>query len=67
MESYARGPRFDLTTQTTHQVLRNTAARFPDRDALVVCHQNIHLSWTQLASEVERTARGLIGSRLAPR
>ncbi len=64
--SYTRGPRIDLTTKTTHQVFLDTVARFPDRDALVVCHQNVRLTWTQLAAEVERTARGLIGLGLAP-
>ncbi len=66
MESYTRGPRIDLTTKTTHQVFQDTVARFPDRDALVVCHQNIRLTWRELAAEVERTARGLIGLGLAP-
>ena len=61
MESYSRGPHFDLTTKTTHQVFLDTAARFPDRDALIVSHQDVRLTWTQLAAEVDRTARGLIG------
>ena len=60
-ESYTRGPEFDLCEKTTHQVLSETAARFPDRDALIVRHQNVRLTWRQLHAEVERTARGLIG------
>src|SRR5437660_12648854 len=66
MESYSRGPDFDLTTQTTHQVLADTASRFPDREALVACQQKIRVTWRQLAGEVERTARGLIGLGLQP-
>jgi fatty-acyl-CoA synthase len=66
MESYARGPLSELTTQTTHQVFLDTASKFPDRDALIVRHQNISLTWSELAAEVERTACGLIGLGLAP-
>jgi fatty-acyl-CoA synthase len=61
MDSYVRGPEYDLTTLTTHQVLAETARKFADRDALIVRHQNIRLTWSQLSEEVERTARGLIG------
>ncbi len=64
--SYARGPALVLSNQTTHQVLADTAARFPDREALVVCHQKIRLTWRELAAEVERTACGLIGLGLVP-
>src|SRR5271170_7753282 len=66
MESYARGPEIPLETRTTHQVLAATASRFPEREALVVSHQNIRLNWSELAREVERTARGLIGLGLSP-
>ncbi|HWZ31913.1 MAG TPA: AMP-binding protein [Bryobacteraceae bacterium] len=66
MESYVRGPEFELTTRTTHQVLFDTAAKFSDRDALIVRHQNVRLTWKQLAAEVERTARGLAGLGLKP-
>jgi fatty-acyl-CoA synthase len=55
-----------LVEKTTHQVMAETVALYPDRDALVVCHQNVHLTWRELAYEVERTARGLIGLGLAP-
>ena len=60
MESYVRGPEIELTTKTISQVLEETAAKFADRDGLIVRHQNVRLSWRQLADEVERTARGLI-------
>jgi fatty-acyl-CoA synthase len=64
--SYARGPGFALSEQTTHQVLADTARRFPDRDALIVRHQNVRISWRELADNVERTARGLRGLGLMP-
>src|SRR5271154_2624362 len=66
MDSYVRGPELELTTKTTHQVLRDTVGRFPDREALVVRHQSIRLTWSQLHDEVERTARGLAGLGLVP-
>src|ERR1700689_3213765 len=66
MDSYARGPRFALTTKTASQAFLETAARFADREALIVPHQNIRLTWTQLAAEVEKTARGLTGLGLSP-
>src|SRR6266566_7898164 len=65
-ESYVRGPEFPLTDKTTHQILAETTARFPDRLALVVRHQGIRLTWRELSEEVERTARGLVGLGLQP-
>jgi fatty-acyl-CoA synthase len=64
--SYAKGPEVELVEKTIHQVLAGTVARFPDREALIVRHQGIRLTWRQLADEVERTARGLIGLGLEP-
>ncbi len=66
VQSYSKGPDLDLITKTAHQVLRDTVARFPDREALVVRHQNIRLTWKQLFEQVELTARGLIGLGLTP-
>jgi len=66
MESYARGSSFALTTKTVPQVFSETAEKFADREALVVPHQKIRLTWSQLADEVEKTARGLIGLGLSP-
>jgi fatty-acyl-CoA synthase len=66
MESYVRGPEMLLDTRTTHQVLADTVEKFPDRDALMVSHQNRRHTWRELADEVERTARGLIGLGLKP-
>jgi fatty-acyl-CoA synthase len=66
MESYARGPAFALTTHTASRVFTDTAERFADREALIVPHQKIRLTWQQLADEVEKTARGLTGLGLVP-
>jgi len=66
MDSYARGPQFALTTNTASQTFLETAARFADREALIVPHQHIRLSWAQLADEVEKTARGLADSGSPP-
>lgn len=64
--SYVRGPEHELSVRTTHQVLQETAAKYPARDALIVRHQNVRLNWRQLAEQVERTARGLAGLGLKP-
>jgi fatty-acyl-CoA synthase len=65
-ESYVRGADVPLLEQTISQAVSHTAARFPDRDALVVCHQNARLTWRELDLEVTRTARGLAGLGLRP-
>ena len=44
----------------------DAAARFPERDALVVCHQDVRLTWRELDCEVTRTARGLAWLGLRP-
>src|SRR5258708_1848037 len=66
MDSYSKGPAFDLCRKTTHEVLLDTAAKFPDREALVVRHQDLRHTWRELAAEVEKTARGLAGLALEP-
>ena len=64
--SYSRGPAAPLLEKSLSQALADTAVRFPDRDALIVCHQNVRLTWSQLDREVTRVARGLIGLGLGP-
>src|SRR5579862_2123881 len=64
--SYVSGPHAELDTRTTHQVLAATAAKYPDREALVVLHQGVRHTWSELADQAETTARGLIGLGLAP-
>ena len=49
-----------LLGQTIGENLEATAARFPDRDALVVPFQGIRLSYAELDRAVDRLARGLL-------
>ena len=55
-----------LLEKTISQALHDAAAKFPDRDALVVLHQNIRLKWRELDAEATRVARGLAGLGLRP-
>ena len=64
--SYIRGSSVPLLEQTIHEVFAETARKFPDRPAVAVCHQGVHLTWAEFAREVERTARGLAGLGLEP-
>lgn len=64
--SYTRGAAVPLLEKTISEVFAETVAKFPDRDALVVCHQGVRLTWRELAAEVESTARGLAGLGLRP-
>jgi fatty-acyl-CoA synthase len=50
-----------LLEMTLSEALSSAAARFPDRDALIVCHQQVRLSWRELDHDVTRVARGLAG------
>jgi len=65
-DSYVRGADVPLLEQTISQAVSSAAARFCDREALVVCHQNVRLTWRELDHEVTRTARGLAGLGLRP-
>ena len=60
------GPVVPLLEKTTTEILEETARRFPGRDALIVRHDGVRLTWSALATEVERTARGLAGLGLRP-
>ena len=64
--SYVRGADVPLLEQTISQAVTHAAARFADREALVVCHQNVRLTWRELDREVTRTARGLAGLGFRP-
>ncbi len=65
--SYVRGPDAPVLEKTIGEALADTAARFPQRDGLIVRHQNVRLSWREFDREVDRTARGLAGLGLQPR
>jgi len=64
--SYTSGPEVPLLDLTISQALASTSARFPDREALVVCHQSVRFTWAELDREATRTARGLAGLGLRP-
>ena len=65
--SYARGPDRPLLEQTIDQVVRDTAERFPDREAAISRHQNRRLTWQEFHAEAECVARGLAGLGLRTR
>jgi len=64
--SYLRGAAVPLLNLTLSQALAETARKFPDHEALVVCHEGVRLTWSQLDREVTRVARGLAGLGLRP-
>jgi fatty-acyl-CoA synthase len=59
--SYRRGPDVPLIEKTIHEVVRDTASQFPDREAIVSRHQNRRLTWSQFYAEAARVAAGLAG------
>jgi fatty-acyl-CoA synthase len=61
MISYVRGPQIPLIEKTIHEVVAETAARFPDREAVISRHQGRRLTWREFHDESERVARGLAG------
>ncbi|HWE52812.1 MAG TPA: AMP-binding protein [Bryobacteraceae bacterium] len=66
MESYARGPARRILRRSMGEVLLETAARLPQGLALVSCHQNIRMTWSEYAWEAQRTAAGLHALGLRP-
>jgi fatty-acyl-CoA synthase len=61
MRSYASGPSSrPLTGQTVGEALVATAARLPDGLAVVSRHQDVRLTWSELAVHVGDVARGLL-------
>jgi len=58
-QSYRRGPARPLLELTIGDLLQRTADRYPDRPAVVSCHQERRLTWAELSAEADRVARGL--------
>jgi len=54
-----------LIEQTIGDNLAATVERFPDREALVVPHQNIRQTWTEFAATVDAVAKGLMARGVA--
>ena len=55
-----------LLGETIGQQLDRTAARFPDRLALVVRSQKVRLTWRELRDAVDRLAAGFLAIGLEP-
>ena len=65
--SYVHGSsRTSLIGETIGANLDRIAATYPERDAVVVCHQDARWTYAEFADRVERLARGLIVSGLQP-
>ncbi len=45
---------------TIGQVLRETAKKFPQQDAVVFCSQDVRWTWSEFDAEVDRAARSLL-------
>ncbi len=55
-----------LIGETIGQNLDRIAATYPDREAVVVCQQNVRWTYADFAAEVDRVARGLMAIGLRP-
>src|SRR3954452_24674173 len=65
--SYAHGASdVPLLGETIGANLARTAARVPDADALVSCHQDISWTYAELDERVTALARGLLAAGLEP-
>jgi fatty-acyl-CoA synthase len=59
--SYAHGTGgTPLLGETIGHNLERTAARVPDADALVSCHQDVRFTWAEFNRDVDRLASGLL-------
>ena len=57
---------FVLQERTLGQMLDETVARFPDREALVYVGHDFRQTWSEFAGTVDRLARGLMALGLQP-
>ncbi|CAD5110263.1 AMP-binding protein [Zestomonas carbonaria] len=65
--SYTRGPQDkQLLAMTIGDAFDATVARFAEREALVVRHQQLRYSWQQLAEQVDNCARALLALGIEP-
>lgn len=65
--SYVRGSTdIALSDATVGRLLRDAAARFPDRPAVVFREQGIQWTWREFADEVDVLAAGLVSSGIKP-
>jgi fatty-acyl-CoA synthase len=66
MLSYARGPELPLLDDTLFSAFAKVVARHPDRDALIVPFQDVHLSFRELGAQIDHVAGALMALGLAP-
>ncbi|WP_193075910.1 AMP-binding protein [Pseudomonas sp. FME51] len=67
LPSYTSGPQSKpLLPMTIGAAFDRTVERFPQREALVVQHQNLRYTWAELADAVNRCARGLLALGIEP-
>ena len=57
---------FILQERTLGQMLDETAARFPDREALINVGHDFRQTWSEFADTVDRLARGLMALGIQP-
>jgi fatty-acyl-CoA synthase len=55
-----------LLGETIGNNLDRTVARFPDHDALISVHQDVHLTYAEFHAAVEEVARGLLALGIEP-
>jgi len=63
LEGSGEPPLLDLTIG---EMLQETASKYPDREALVVCHQQVRWTWAQYLEEIDRLAAGLLALGVQP-
>lgn len=51
-----------LIELTIGQQLDAITAKYPDRDALIVAHQDVHQTWSAFTATVDQVAKGLMAS-----
>jgi len=65
--SYASGPSDTaLLGEAIGALLTRIAAQYPAREALVVPHQRVRLTFAQLLADADRVARGLLAAGVSP-
>jgi fatty-acyl-CoA synthase len=55
-----------LIGETIGAAFDRTVARYPDRDALIVRHQDVRWTWAELGARVDALAAGLLAIGLVP-
>ena len=60
-QSYDKGPDVPLIEATIGDFFDAIVSKYPEREALVVCHQNIRWTYQQLQQQVNQLASSMIG------